>query len=52
MACMPQIFHPLINHFVMVFTSCGKWLDSQMTENFLYIKKIIALFHVNMLQKL
>ena len=52
MACMPQIFHPLINLFVMVFTSCGKWLDSQMTENFLYIKKIIALFHVNMLQKL
>ena len=23
MAFMPQIFHPLINYFVTVFTSCG-----------------------------
>ena len=27
MAYMPQIFHSLINYFLMVFTSCGKWLS-------------------------
>ena len=27
-------------------------VDSQMTENFLYIKKLISVFHVNILQQL
>ena len=31
---------PTPDYFVMVFTSCRKWLGCQTTENFLYINKI------------
>ena len=51
----------LTNYFVMVFTSCGKWLDwnkiqdlpvdSQMETFYISIKCIVA-FHVNMLQQI